>query len=45
MHQVGIEDAEDGFVGDDKEVVLFALEFENDRLEADSEIVVRLVLG
>lgn len=43
VHEVGIEDAEDGFMSDDKEVVLFALELKNDRLEADCEIMVRLV--
>lgn len=31
-------------MGDDEEVVLFALEFEDNGFEADSEIVVRLVL-
>jgi hypothetical protein len=31
-------------VSDDQEVVLLALEFQNDGFETDSEIVVRLVL-
>jgi hypothetical protein len=43
-HEVAVENAEDGLVGDDQEIVLLALEFEDDRFEADGEIVVRLVL-
>ena len=31
-------------MGDDKEVVLLALEFENDGFEADGKIVIRLML-
>jgi hypothetical protein len=42
VHEVGVENAEDGFVGDDEEVVLLALEFEDDGLEADGEVVVGL---
>jgi hypothetical protein len=34
-HQVAVEDTQDGFVGDDQEVVLLALEFEDDGFEAD----------
>lgn len=41
-HQVTVEDSQDGFVGDDEEVVLFAFKLENDRLEAHGEVVVRL---
>lgn len=44
MHEVGVEHAQDGFVGDDKEVGLLALKFENDGLEADGEVVVRLAI-
>lgn len=32
-------------MGDDKEVVLLALEFEDDRFEADGKVVVGLVLS
>jgi len=42
MHEVGVKDAEDGLVGDDEKVVLLALEFENDGLESNSEVVVGL---
>ena len=42
-HEVAVEDAEDGFVGDDEEVVLFALKLEDDGFEADGEVVVGLV--
>lgn len=41
-HQIAVEDSQDGLVGDDEEVVLFAFELENDRLEADGQIVVGL---
>lgn len=42
MHQVGVEDAQDGLVCDDKQVVLLALELEDDGLEANGEVVVGL---
>lgn len=42
VHEVGVEDAQDGLVGDDEEVVLLALELEDDGLEADGEVVVGL---
>lgn len=35
VHQVGVEDAEDRLMGDDEEVVLLALELEDDWLQAD----------
>lgn len=41
-HEVAVEDAQDGFVGDDEEVVLFAFEFEDYGFEADGEVVVGL---
>ena len=41
-HQVAVEDAEDGFVGDDQEIVLLALKFEDDGFETDGKVVVRL---
>jgi hypothetical protein len=43
-HQVAVQNAEDGLVGDDEKVVLLALEFEDDGFEADGEIVVGLVM-
>lgn len=42
VHQVGVEHAQDGLVRNDQQVVLLALELENDGLEADGEIVVGL---
>jgi len=33
-HQVSVEDPQDGLVGDDEEIVLFALELEDNWLEA-----------
>jgi hypothetical protein len=41
-HEIAVENPEDGLVGDDEEVVLLALELEDDRLEADCEVVVGL---
>lgn len=35
MHQVRIQDAENGLVRNNQEVVLLALELQNDGLEAD----------
>jgi hypothetical protein len=43
-HQVAVENAEDGFVGDDQEIILLAFEFEDDGFEADGKIVVRLAM-
>lgn len=45
MHEVGVENAQDGLVRDDEEVVLLALELEDDGLEADCEVVVGLWYG
>lgn len=42
VHEVGVEDAQDRLVRDDEEVVLLALELEDDWLEADGEVVVGL---
>lgn len=33
VHEIGVEDAEDGFVRDNEQVVLFALELEDDWLQ------------
>ena len=41
-HEVAVEHAQDGFVRDDEEVVLLALQLEDDGLEADREVVVGL---
>lgn len=43
-HEVAVEDAEDRLVRDDEEVVLLALELEDDGLEAHGEVVVGLCI-
>lgn len=45
VHQVGIEHSENGLVSDDKQIVLLTLQLENDWLEADGEVMVRLKSG
>lgn len=42
VHQVGVEHTQNGLVSDDEQVVLLALELEDDRLEADREVMVGL---
>lgn len=42
VHQVGIEHTQNGLVSDDEQVVLLTLKLENDWLEADGEVMVRL---
>ena len=39
-HEIAVQDTEYRFVGNDKEVILFAFELENARLETDCQIVV-----
>ena len=39
-HEIAVEDAQNGFVGDDEQVVLFAFELEDDGFEADGEVMV-----
>ena len=41
-HQVAVQDTKDGLVRDDQEVILLALELENDRLETNGEVVIGL---
>ena len=41
-HEVAVEYTEYRFVCNNQQVVLFALEFEDDWLEADCEVVIRL---
>ena len=41
-HEIAVENAEDGLVSDDEEIVLFALELEDDGFEAYGEVVVGL---
>lgn len=43
VHQVGIQYAQHALVCDDEEVALLALQLENDRLKAYSEVVIGLV--
>lgn len=42
MHQVGVEHTENGLVSNDEQVILLTLELEDDWLEADGEVMVRL---
>jgi hypothetical protein len=39
-HQVAVENTEDGLMGNDKEVILLSLKFENDWLKTDRQIMV-----
>ncbi len=41
-HEIAVEHPQDAFMRDDKEVVLFSLEFENDGFKADGYVVVGL---
>lgn len=41
-HEVAVQDAQDGFVGNDEEVVVFTLELEDNGFEANGEVVVGL---
>jgi hypothetical protein len=41
-HEVTVENAQDGLVGNDKEVVRFALKFEDDGFESDGYVVIGL---
>lgn len=42
-HEVAIQDPQDAFMGDDEQVILLPLQFQNDRFEADSEVVIGLL--
>ena len=42
VHKVRIKNTENRFVGNNKQVVLFALKFKDDGFEADGEVVVGL---
>ena len=35
-HQVAVENTEDGFMSNDKEIILLSLKFKNDGLKTDS---------
>ena len=41
-HEVTVQDPQDTFVCDDEQISLFSLEFENNRFQANSQIVIRL---
>ena len=41
-HKIAIKNAEDGFVSDNKEIVLFSFKFKNNWFKTNGEIVVRL---
>ena len=45
VHQIGIEHTQDRLVGNDKQIVLLALKFEDNGLEAHRKIVVRLQIS
>lgn len=40
MHEVGVKHTQDRLVRDDEQVVLFALELENDGFETDGKVMV-----
>jgi hypothetical protein len=42
-HEIAIQDSQDAFVGDDKQIVLLSLEFENHGLKTDCKIMIRLL--
>lgn len=42
-HQVAIQDPQDTFVGNDEQIVLLSFQFQDDRFEANSEVVIRLL--
>lgn len=44
-HKIAIQDSENAFVGNDEQIVLLSLQFENHGLKADSEIMIRLLQG
>jgi hypothetical protein len=41
-HEVTIQDSQDTFMGDDEKVVLLSLQFQDNWLEAHSEVVIGL---
>ena len=42
VHEVGVEHAQHALVCNNKQVVLLALQLQNDRLKPDSQVMVRL---
>jgi hypothetical protein len=44
-HEIAIQDSQDTFVGNDKQIVLLSLQFENHGLKANSEVMIRLSQG
>ena len=43
-HQITIKNTENTLVGNNQEIILFALKFENDGLETDCQVMVRLLV-
>ena len=43
MHEIGVKDAENRFVSDDEQVILLALQLENNGLQANSKVMIRLL--
>lgn len=41
-HQVAVQNAQDGFVGNDEKIILFTFEFEDDGFEADGKVMIGL---
>jgi hypothetical protein len=44
-HEIAIQDSKNAFVGNDEQIVLLSLQFENHGLKADSEVMIRLLQG
>lgn len=42
-HEIAIQDSKNAFVGNDEQIVLLSLQFENHGLKADSEVMIRLL--
>lgn len=41
-HEIAVQNAKNGLVSNDKEIVLLTFELENDGFETDSQVMVRL---
>lgn len=42
VHQVGVQHTENGLVSNDEQIILLALKLEDNWLEADGEVMIRL---
>jgi hypothetical protein len=43
-HQIRVKDTKDGLMGDEEQIILLAFELKDDRFQADSNVMVGLVL-